>query len=111
MSEPTLRFTPASVDCLECANNALTYAGLDLTDPFLIVSGSEGKVDPRLIESIVSANSESKIFLIISSPIIRSGDEKAHHEGPELSDDEPLTDEALREILGVEDGADEEDTE
>jgi hypothetical protein len=101
-----IRFTPASVDCMECAEGALNFAGLDLATPFVVISAAEGdRLDPDMIRHLVADTVGSKVFVIISTPIPKATGEETSSETAAVKGEEGLDESTLRSILGVEEGA------
>ena len=106
MTANGIRFTPAQPDCPACAAEAMTAAGLDVTQPFVVLSAAGDTLDADLVRDLVANTVGSKIFIMVSTPLAAKhtdDGEEEEDEGFDVSQDE-LGESDLRAILGVEEG-------
>lgn len=100
MKKP-IKFIPAKPCCDSCVLEALTTAGFDYTEPFVVVSGAAGRSKrsrAALLESILEMSGD--VVILVSSPAAKTEDVPKPAEA-DLGDVSALGESTMRQILGV----------
>lgn len=94
---------PANPCCDACVISALQRGQFDYTQPFILFSGlrsMSARERAAMIESVVK-NHDGDIVLMVSCPAPPVEEEPEEVDVPETTDSDPLSEEMLRDVLGL----------
>jgi len=97
----SLKFTPAKPCCDGCVLEAMTIAGFDYTQPFVVLSGVANQPKrgrAALLEPILASGKD--IFVIVSAPLPKTEESEKPAEAA-AEEDSAIGETTLREILGI----------